>query len=351
MSEDKSRKIHKPTPKRIKEFRKKGEVPMSKDMTSVATLAGGVVAIAAFQSTILGSIGDLTRSSMRAAGSGEAGELPAQALRTLLSGVAPVAVGALIGYFIATFVQLGWPMAFKKPSFNLGKVFTYQSIAQIISPKAALGRMLKSSAKVILVLGVVGMAIVGEYQRFLSDPAFTPGALAERHGSAALYLVMLSVLALALLSIIDYILSRRRINEKMMMTTEEIKKEHKESEGDPQLKGRRRQKHQQMASRRTKAAVAEADVILVNPTHYAVALRYDPKKDGAPRLVAKGADELAERIRGFAREAGIPILTRPPLTRLIYRSVAEGREIPPNTYQVVAEILAYVYRIRGRRAS
>jgi flagellar biosynthesis protein FlhB len=152
--------------------------------------------------------------------------------------------------------------------------------------------------------------------------------------------------ALAVVAAVDYMLSRRKINEQMKMTSEEVKREHRESDGDPMMKGKRKQKMKELAKRRMAAAVATADVVIVNPTHYAVALRYDDKQDRAPVVVAKGMDESADKIREVARQKGVPILSRPPLARALHKHVKEGRAIPSNLYKAVAEVLAYVYRLK-----
>jgi flagellar biosynthesis protein FlhB len=134
----------------------------------------------------------------------------------------------------------------------------------------------------------------------------------------------------------------------MMMSAEEIKYEHRQSEGDPQIKGARRRRMRELARRRLSSDVKKADVVLVNPTHVAVALRYDSDADGAPRVLAKGKGEVAEKIREMARKAGVPILSRPPLARLIYKLVPAGAEIPAGLYKAVAEVLAYIYALRAR---
>ena len=119
----------------------------------------------------------------------------------------------------------------------------------------------------------------------------------------------------------------------------------------PHIKGKRRQKMREMAKRRMSVAVSKADVVIVNPTHYAVALKYDDKKDAAPVVVAKGMDESAEKIREVARKHGVPVISRPPLTRALHKLVKEGKPVPANLYRAVAEVLAYVYRIKNRSAA
>ena len=132
------------------------------------------------------------------------------------------------------------------------------------------------------------------------------------------------------------------------MTPSEFKREHREQDGDPAVRRRRRLRMRELGRRRLQVAVSKADVVLVNPTEYAVALRYRSEKDRAPRVVAKGRGAVAEHIRALARSASIPILERPPLTRLIFKLVPEGREIPAELYHSIAEVLAYVYRLRRR---
>lgn len=174
------------------------------------------------------------------------------------------------------------------------------------------------------------------------------GAMAWKIVTRALWLVLG---ALATLGAIDYILARRRISGQMKMSADELKREHKESEGDPLVRGKRKQRMKELAKRRMAAAVATADVVIVNPTHYAVALRYDDKQDRAPVVVAKGVDEAAEKIREVARKHGVPVLARPPLARALHKHVKEGRAVPANLYRAVAEVLAYIYRLRAGGAS
>jgi flagellar biosynthetic protein FlhB len=153
---------------------------------------------------------------------------------------------------------------------------------------------------------------------------------------------------LLLLAAIDYIYQRFRVERMLRMTKSEVKDEMRSMEGDPMMKQRRRQIAVQRAMQRLKKDVPKADVVVTNPTHYAVALEYDQAKMRAPKVVAKGVDFMAERIRVLAAEAGVPIIQRPPLARAIYRMVDVGQEIPEEFYAAVAEILAYVYELSGK---
>lgn len=348
-SEDLDRRIHQPTPKRQHDFRKRGEVGLSKDLTMVATVAGGTATMLGFAAGSGGELLDLVRVSTRGLGALEPGTALLGAGQAFAWAAAPVCVGALVGYTASGALQLGWPPAFKRPSFDLSKVWNPEAIKQLASPKEAGGRVLKATAKVAFVAFVAGLAIVFEGQRFLADPALSPPAVAARLGQITGRVALYCCLALAALAGVDLFLARRRNLARMRMTPEELKREMREMEGDPQIRRRRRLRMRELARRRLAVAVKSADVVLVNPTEYAVALRYRADEGHAPRVVAKGRGATAERIRELARKAGVPILPEPPLTRLLHKVVPEGREIPVNLYHAVAEILAYVYRLRARR--
>lgn len=347
--EDKSQKTQKPTPKRIKDFRKQGKVAMSKDLSSVSLmLVGGAMGLS-FSEGAKVSLTRLMRTGLTAGSEIDVEVVLQTGLDAFLSACWPVMLGALIGLFAATGVQLGWPPALKKIEFKPGKPFTFGGLKQIISLKAAGGRVLKATAKAGLVMFVLALVIVKEYHDYRSEPALEALAIGETVFGAVGRLGFYSVLVLAVLALIDFGFQKKKIMDEMMMSVEDIKNEHKKQEGDPLMKGKRKQKMRELAQRRTKSEVERADVVIVNPTHYSVALRYDTDQGGAPRVVAKGKDELAAKIREFARKAGVPIVSRPPLTRLVYRLVPEGKEIPADLYQSVAEILAYVYRLRAPR--
>ncbi len=340
-NQDKSQKTQKPTPKRIKEFRKKGKVALSKDLSSVSLmLMGGAMGLA-YSDGIMLSVSNLMRSSLRAGPGEDLSRVFNAGVSTFITACWPVMLGGLVGVIAATMVQLGWPPAFKKLKFEPGKPFKMGGLKELISLKAAGGRVLKATAKAGLVMVVLMLVIVAEYKAFLAAPTLEAIAL----GGSVFY----SILVLGSLALVDFGFQKKKIMDEMMMSVQDLKDEHKKQEGDPQLKGKRKQKMRELAQRRVKSEVQQADVVIVNPTHYSVALRYDDNSGGAPRVVAKGKDELAAKMREFARQAGVPILERPPLTRLIYRLVPEGKEIPADLYQAVAEILAYVYRLKQPR--
>jgi len=345
---DQSQKTHKPTPKREAEFRKRGEIARSPELASTGALLGGMFLLIGFAGAGASAVADLMRAA--SAGLDAPDRLPglSAAGRVFTAAVSPVAVGAMLGYAVCTFVQLGWPPTFKKPGFDLGKVFSFEAIGHSLSLKQAAGRVLKALLKAGAVTGVVAIALRLEMDRFLAAPALEAAGLSRQMAAGGARVTLGAGAALAAIAVIDYVVARRRHMKKMMMSPDEIRRELREQEGDPQVRGRRRRRMRELARRRL-VDVKQADVVLVNPTEYAVALRYSADRDRAPRVLAKGRRAVAAHIRELARKAGIPILERPPLTRLIYKLVPEGREIPAQLYQAVAEVLAYIYRLRERR--
>ena len=291
-------RTHKATPKRIREFRKRGEIALSRDVVSAATLTGGFLALIAYAGAARGALLDLTRDAAMASDGSDAVALPAAALHSFLIATAPAMIGAAIGALIAILAQLGWPPAFKLPAFDLGRLSPVKNLPNTLSPVGMLRRSGAAVSKLVLVGAIVAIAL---RHRVVSGglEAAGLGALAFGLIRRAMWLVLG---VLAAIAAIDYFLARRRMAAQMRMTPDEVKREHREQDGDPMIKGRRRQRMRELARRRIAIAVAKADVVVVNPTHYAVALRYDDKADAAPVVVAKGVDEQAEKIREIARQ-------------------------------------------------
>jgi flagellar biosynthetic protein FlhB len=337
-----SSRTQKATPKRLREFRKRGEIALSRDLVSTATLAGGFIALVACSGIAGRALLDLTRTAAMASDGGEAAGMPSASLRGFLLAAGPAMIGAAAGALIAMLSQLGWPPAFKPPGFDLGRMSPIKNLPNTFAPMGMLRRSGAAVAKLVLVGAIVGMAL----RHHVVSHALEAGGLGTLGWGLVRRTMWLVVGVLAVLAAVDYFLARRRMAEQMRMSPDEVKREHRELEGDPMIRGRRKQRMRELARRRIAAAVAGADVVVVNPTHYAVALRYKERTDAAPVVVAKGVDESAEKIREIARSKGVPVLSRPPLARALYKHVKEGRAVPANLYRAVAEVLAYVYRIR-----
>ena len=346
--ENKDQKTQDPTPRRKEKARRDGDIARSKDLTLWATLVGGFVAAGAFGETSMRVMMSYMQHRW-ATLDGEV-DVPAlfEAFWTLIQASTPTALGAAMGWTIATGAQLGWPPALSKPKFNITKIITLSGAKQIFAPKEAAIRGGMAAAKVLLVLTAACMAVYKDLPLIGSIPALAPGALGERLFPVVQRALEYGAGALALLAAVDFWHQRRTHAQRLKMTPEEVKREMKENEGDPQFKGKRRQRARELAKKpRPEFVVPTADVVIVNPTHYSVALRYDKNKENAPRVVAKGVDGMAAKIREVARKNGVPIVERPPLARLMHKLVNEGDVIPEDLYNAVAEVLAYVYRLRG----
>ncbi len=341
MSDDANR-THQATPKRIKDFRKRGDIALSRELVGAAALLGAVIALLATAGSAAQAVTQFTREVALGADGRDSAWVVGAAFDTFLAGAAPALVGAAVLSIVAILVQLGWPPAFKGVKFDLGKLNPLTNLMSSFGLAGMAKRTATTLAKLVVIGGIVALSLGG---------GIVPHAVeASALGAVAWGVVKRSLLvvvgAIIVIATVDYFLARRRINKKMKMSPDELKREHKESEGDPMVKGRRRQKAREMAKRRIAMSVPTADVVVVNPTHYAVALRYDESQDAAPIVVAKGVDEEAARIREIARKAGVPIMSRPPLARALHKHVKEGRPVPSNLFKAVAEVLAYVYRLR-----
>lgn len=350
--DDKDTRTLPPTPKRIREFRKRGEIALSRDLTAAAALIGGAIGAASSAASGFERMRQHARVAFASLNdTGAAVGIAHHATSTLFAVITPVAGGALIGFLAAAAVQLGWPPALVGLKLDFTKPFGLRGLGGLVSPKAAGGRALKSTIKVAFVGSAAAMALSRGWTVLTEAPAPNAALLSGQLGALVRSLFVTAGAALGALALVDWFQQYRSLQARMRMTKEEMKREHRDSEGDPAIRGRRRRRMRELARRRLAAVVPTADLVLVNPTEYAVAIRYRQDEDGAPRVIAKGRGVAAERIRELARAAGVPIVPEPPLCRLIHKLVPEGREIPAQLFAAVAEVLAYVYRLRGRNAS
>jgi len=351
---DRDQRIHPPTPRRVEEFRKRGELALSRDLTASLALGAGVAALALTAPRAAAEIAGFTVGALRSLERGVAiapRALVSVAGEVIVACAQPVVIAAAVAVSVAGLLQLGWPPSLRGLKLEIGRVFGFSSLGQLVSPRQLAFRTLYALVKLGAVGAVAWAVLAAEWRRFLEAPALSAAALGPRLAGAVGRVAGAAVGALVVLGALEYLKARRDLAARMRMTTEELRREARELDGDPHVKRRRRQRMREMAKRRLAAAVASADTVIVNPTHYAVALRYRSDEAQAPRVVAKGVDAEAARIRELARQHGIPVVSEPPLCRLIYKLVPEGRQIPAELYKAVAEVLAYVYRLRSGRRS
>lgn len=266
----------------------------------------------------------------------------------LLRTIGPLVLTALLLGVAVNLLQTGFVASWQGLVPDFTRLNPLTGLYRIVS-----GRGLVETLKAIGKLAIVGYiaysTLSGSYPELLATIRQDIPTILAFAGDLLYRLALRIALFLLVLAAADYGYQRWAFERSIRMTRAEVKQEFKQMEGDPQIKSRIRARQRQMARRRMMEAVPKADVVLTNPTHFAVALRYDAATMGAPQVVAKGADLLAARIRDLAREHDVPLVQNPALARALYRSVEVGREIPAEFYAAVAEVLAFVYQIDARR--
>ncbi|MGC4031605.1 MAG: flagellar biosynthesis protein FlhB [Tepidisphaeraceae bacterium] len=353
MAEDDGDKTEAPTPRRRQEARENGQIARSPDLSAASLLLAAVLLLTWFGPNVVQACRIVMEETFHALnGRGDAISDPIRTLTFAAFRVglalAPIPLGLMLVAVVVNVAQVG---------FNLSPDKLAPKI-ESLNPLNGLGRIFgKGQGVVSLLMNLVKMSLIAimAYSAVRNRTAEIMGSQTLDYdvifllGGRILYDLTIRIAVLLLvLAIIDYAYQRYKITKSLMMTKQEVKDEMKNMDGDPHIKQRRRQIAMQRHMQRIKSAVPTADVIVTNPTHYAVALKYDPENMGAPKVVAKGADYLAQKIRELAVTNGVPILERPPLARALYRTVEVGQEVPEEYYAAVAEILAYVYEISGK---
>jgi flagellar biosynthetic protein FlhB len=343
----------KPTPKRRGEARKRGQVAKSPEINSAAVLLATVTALVLFGPYLLRKLEEIVRVGIQQAGdprlASEAGlaGLTSWGLRSIAIVSAPIVAAALVAGVLANVAQVRLrftPLALK-PKFSK------------LNPMPGLKRMAgkdgwveaaKASIKTLVVGAVAFFSVWPRMAALGGLTGLPPDSLVHELAFAIRDLAIRVAAAFALIAIADYAWQRRRHENQLKMTKEEVKQEMRQSDVSPEVKRAIKRRQFEAARRRMLAAVPTADVVVVNPTHFAVALRYDGSTS-APEVVAKGADLVAAAIRRVADEHEVPIVHNAPLARSLYREVELGQQIPEEFFQAVAEVLAFVYRAAGRR--
>jgi flagellar biosynthetic protein FlhB len=342
------------TPRKLQKAREEGQVVRSRDFSHFAAIALGGAALVAAAPAASGWLRQGLAKALRF--DHKAIENPAFMLERLveLTGdlvwmVLPMGVLMSLVAVISAVAAGGWNWTFKAMTPRFSKLNPITGFTRLFS-KHQLVEALKACA-LALVLGAIGAfylkAHIGEFAALMGMAL--PAAI-ESTGHTILGGLVLLVIALAAVALFDLPLQRHLHAERLKMSHQEVKQEHKESEGSQEVKGKIKARMREVTQRRMMAAVPSADLVVMNPTHYAVALKYDDGKMAAPRVVAKGADLLALRIRDIAQGAKVPVLQAPVLARALYAHTELDREIPTDLFAAVAQVLAYVYQLRAALA-
>lgn len=340
-----------PTPRRKKEFRDQGKVALSRDLAGAIELGVVVAGLLVLGNAMLTGVTGLVAWTLSHAGDAHgngltAGDVVSTALSALIWPTVALSGLVIITTLAAYFVQTGFLIKLSNAAPKANRLAPLKRLAEILSPRQAALKILLT----LLKLGLAGLAVTLILAAAmpqltalaLSSFASTTTAIAD----VLVELLIVTVALLTVVSVIDYITQRRRLAAEMRMTPQELKKEMEDEEGRPEIKMKRRQRHRELSMNRILKEVPTADVILTNPTHVAVALRYRAGEDRAPIVVAKGADELAAVIRRLARQHGVPVIEHRGLARALYATVKVGRPIPSDHFVAVAEVLARVFRAR-----
>ncbi|MCS5542808.1 MAG: flagellar biosynthesis protein FlhB [SAR324 cluster bacterium] len=342
-----------PTEKKRRESREEGQVAFSKELSSAALLAGIVLTLVATSPIILDAMRQLMSQIFRDLAQSE--ELSIDSIFTLsgeilsiiLPAFAPFAAVIIFVGIFASVLQVGVLITFKAIAPKFNKISPLTGLKRLFSSQS-LADFLKSMAKLIIV-GFVGyLTYIDKITELNGLSVSTPESILIYNFTVVAEVAGKIVLALVAIAIFDYFYQRWHHEQQLMMTKQEVKDETKQTEGDPQLKARIRQIQREMSNARMMQEVPKADAVIVNPTHFSVAILYDRDVMTAPEVIAKGADHLALRMRTVARENNVPILERPELARDLYANVEIGDDIPERFYKAIAEILAFVYRLRKR---
>lgn len=354
MAEDAEDKSEDPTEKRLSQAREEGQIPISQEVKLWTGMVGILILVSMMGAKLSRDVQALMLPFI---------EHP-HTFTVDRESMGPLLTDQVIGIIVALMFPMGM-MLFLAVGANIaqtGLLFVLKRLAPDftkLSPKAGLSRIFslrglvefgKSLIKFGVVATVLFVVIRGKMNEFVGLAAVDMMAMLEYLRREAIHIIIIVLVMVTVLAAGDFFYQRWQFNQKMKMTKQEVKDEHKQSEGDPMIKGRLRSLRMQRARQRMMAAVPKADVVVTNPTHFACALKYDMENMSAPVLVAKGADLIAARIRELAEENEVPIVENPPLARALFATVELDQEIPPEHYKAVAEVIGYVMKLKGKLA-
>ena len=350
--EDDSQKTEEPSDKKLAKAREKGQVASSQEVKSWAVLLAGAGAIMFMSPFMANQIRQISTPFIAKphdipfSFEGIRGAMTDVAL-DLAVALAPFAVLVMLFAIAGNVLQSGLVMAPTKIKPDFSKLSLLAGVKRMFSAKSMV-EFLKSIAKLV----IVAVVTIGLSLPLLNDIDILPGLplyeLLDRLLMVAIIIMTATVAVMTAIAALDFSFQKMQFTKQMRMSMQEVKDENKQAEGDPQVKAKIRALRQQRARERMMSNVPEADVVITNPTHYAVALQYNMEEMSAPKLVAKGIDSLAFRIREVAEENDIPIVENPPLARALHATVELDEEVPPEHFVAVAEVIGYVMRMKGK---
>lgn len=353
-SESGQDKTEDPTEKRKKDSREKGEIARSKELNTLAIMLAGSGALLIFGGMLAQDLMELMRMNFTLSrevimDQGAMGKFLMNSGLIALVAIQPIMITLLLAAFLGPIALGGWLFAAGSLAPKFSRMNPASGLKRMFSAKSVI-ELLKALAKFLIILAVALVVLSGDVDDLLRI-AHEPMDRAIIHSLQVVgWSTLWMACGLIIIAAVDVPVQIWESMKKLKMTKQEVRDEHKDQEGRPEVKQRIRQVQREMSQRRMMAAIPDADVVITNPTHYAVALKYDSEKGGAPVLLAKGSDFLALKIREIAVANEVMLLESPALARSIYYSTELEEEIPGGLYLAVAQVLAYVYQIRQHRA-
>lgn len=345
-------KTEKATPKKKQDARKEGNVFQSKEINSAATLLLAVAMLGFWGNRIYVNLGQYTEKLYVNMlnpdilnDTNSVSQIMIEAIQTILLNVIPILGAVAIAGVLVGYLQVGFILVPIK--VKLSKLNPINGFKNIFSVKS-LFEMFKSIAKISIISFVVYSYIKDEMPNIFKFYSYTMQQILAYVSKVTFNIAMRVCIALFVISVLDFAFQKYQYEKNLKMTKQEIKEEYKQMEGDPHIKAKIKQKQREIAMRRMMQDVPDADVVITNPTHFAIAVKYDLGKHSAPFVLAKGQDIIAQKIKKIAGENSVPIVENKPLARLLYKEVEIGQEVPQDLYQAVAEVLAYVYSLKKK---
>jgi len=352
MSEDKHSRTEQPTGKRLADARKKDAPPQSRDLTSMGALLAAIVTLYSIGRFMFDTLLESSRELLAGMGRYQVTEtgvynLMLKQMGTMALVLGPYLLTVMVAGVAINFAQGGIGFSWEKLSFKYEKLNPLNGVKKLAN-KDSLVEIIKSLLKIIIVGYVSYRVIRGQEGAFAYLSERDISEIFVFAGGLAFKVIVSSCEVLLVLALCDLAFVKWRYLQNLRMTKQEVKQENKDSEGDQQIKGKIRRMQFEQSRRRLLKIIPTADVVITNPTHFAVALKYDRDRMAAPIVIAKGADNLAQRIKSIARENRVMLVENRFLARELYASVKEGQEIPEKLYAAVAEVLAYVFGLKGK---
>jgi flagellar biosynthetic protein FlhB len=343
-------KTEQPTGKKLEDARKKGNVPQSREVPSILILSGSVGVLFFAGSWMLGRLTEIMRAMYQRAGTLT---MAPETMHTLLWEIflnsvvilIPLMLVVLTAGVFGNVVQFGFLITGEKLSPNLAKLNPISGLKKLVSLKS-LVELVKSIVKLVIISGIAYVVLNRYLDQIPGLMQLSVGNIIGFIGQVSFQMCFYTCMVLFLMAVLDYAYTKWQHQHDLKMTKQEVKDEYKQREGDPSVKARIRSVQREMARKRMTEAVPEATVVITNPTHLAIAIKYEEGMP-APIVVAKGAGFVAQKIKAIATDNDIPLVENKPLARTMFKSTEVGDFIPADLYRAVAEILAYVYRLKG----